>query len=233
MLHLCFISEDLKTNCLNIKVTSSVPTCIGTAESIRLSADTIFSSFSASFLIEAVGRGELGGALIVPAGWQRWAIQPLYEPSFHQSGKMLNPSEHPHTALAPYLYPFNTTSIPSVKPVVVFLSHLCSNLHQILLSAWHVVVVDGVGVKTAVFWPHAHSRFSSLSHPLLKLAQTQSHSMLSLLLQWITRGLCLGAKILSLSFGDLIRKVVCRGIHHYADGSSFPSHAPSLWMGND
>lgn len=160
-------------------------------------------------------------------------IQPLYEPSFHQSGKMLNPSERPHTALAPYLYPFITTSIPSVKPVVVFSSHPCSNLHQILLSTWHVVVVDGVGVKTAVFWPHAHSRFSSLSHPLLKLAQTQSHSMLSPLLQWITRGLCLGAKIFSLSFGDLIRKVVCRGIHHYADGSSFPSHAPSLWMGND
>lgn len=34
-------------------------------------ADTIFSSFTASFLIEALGRGELRGALIAPAGWHR------------------------------------------------------------------------------------------------------------------------------------------------------------------
>lgn len=36
-----------------------------------ITVDTIFSSLTARFLIEALGRGELGGALAAPAGWQR------------------------------------------------------------------------------------------------------------------------------------------------------------------
>lgn len=54
-----------------------------------------------------------------PAGWQRWAIEPLREPSIHQSGKMLNPPERT-LPLLPHLQPFITTSIPSVSPVSVF-----------------------------------------------------------------------------------------------------------------
>lgn len=144
---------------------------------ISLSVDTVFTSFSASFLIEAVGCVELGGALIAPAGWQRWAIEPLCEPSIHQSGKMLNPPD----------------------PSCSFLMSFC------------------------------------LFHPLLKLTHTHKalvHSIFSPLLPWITHSLCLGAKILSYSFRDSIGGL-CNGIHHYTDGSSFPSPAPSLWMGND
>lgn len=96
-----------------------------------------------------------------PAGWQRWAIEPLREPSIHQSGKMLNPPERT-LPLLPHLQPFITTSIPSVSPVSVFSfpppQH--SNLHQkhrrnILLPVWCVAGVDGCGAEMMLFRPLA------------------------------------------------------------------------------
>lgn len=85
--------------------------------------DTIFSSFTASFLIEALGQDGLGGALIVPAGWQFRAIEPLCEPSIHQSGKMLNPPERTQPLL-----PISSLSLSPSTPSVssswcVFILH--------------------------------------------------------------------------------------------------------------
>lgn len=194
-----------------------------------------FSSFSASFLIEAVGCRELGGALIEPAGWQHLAIKLLREPSIHQSGKILNPPEHTLPLL-----PISSLSLP--HPFLLSILLVC--FHPLVLKpASHTQTkcysLSGVLLMVVVS-KRCYSGLSLILSPLcffflffclfspLKLTHTQSLGPFYI----STHVRCLGAKILSYSFRDSI-VWSCNGIHHYTDGSSFPSPAPTLWMGND
>lgn len=158
--------------------------------------DSIFSSFTARFLIEALGRGELGGALAAPAGWQRWDIETspwAKYPSVWQNAK----SPRAHTAPAPpslaFHYHIHSLS-ESCRCVFILHTQTCiKRTAKILLPVWYVVAVDGGGVEMMLLWPLSLSLSLSLMlfHPLLKL--THTHAMVHftyspLLLPWSLSG---------------------------------------------
>lgn len=83
--------------------------------------------------------------------------------------------------------------------------------------------------------PLTHSLSLVVFQPLLKLTHTESHGSFYMFTSSSVKHPVVfvwGQKTFPYSYRDLIGGM-CNGIHHNTDGSSFPSSAPSLWMGND
>lgn len=155
-------------------------------------------------------------------------------PSVWQNAK----SPGAHTAPAPpslaFHYHIHSLS-QSCRCVFIPHTQTCiKRTAKIWLPVCCVVAVDGGGVETVLFWPLAYSLFQPLFLSFKAHSHTKSWFILYFHFFFYESPMVFvwRQKSFPYSFRDSTGRM-WNGIHHYTGGSSFPSSAPSLWMGND
>lgn len=151
---------------------------------------------------------ELGGALIQPAGWQGGAIESLWEPSIHQSGEMLNPSERTLPLLLIY---YRILSL-SLCCHCVFIFHTQTRCSPEMLSVW----------SCCCCWGGVLKEFSC--------SVNLFYSTKSWLILYFHLFFCGGGQSFPYSFRDsawMMESTIT------LMGAPFPSMLESLWMEND